>query len=317
MRLSEIYELIVRKGLERDPRTKKELKEVLDKNRREYRSLKGEDKKYFDRERLNHPFSDTRILYGDPKKNIRTIMLGIDIGGEELLAAYLLNEKGIGIDLVMSHHPSGLALANLYDVMGVQVNILHKLGIKLDIAKPLMKERMDEVMRKCIPSNLERTVDMARLLDLPLMCAHTPADNNVTYFLEKLFAAKKPKKVADVLRLLKSLPEYRDAMAKGTGPRLIGGAAKNKAGKVFVDMTGGTEGSKKVFARLSQAGVGTIVAMHQSEEHLKEAKAESINVIIAGHIASDTLGLNLVLDELTKKDDLKIIPCSGFVRIKR
>ena len=82
-------------------------------------------------------------------------------------------------------------------------------------------------------------------------------------------------------------------------------------------MTGGTEGPKRIFPRLSQAGVGTIVAMHLSEEHFKHAKTELINVVIAGHIASDTLGLNLLLDKLMKKENMRIIPCSGFVRIRR
>jgi len=40
--------------------------------------------------------------------------------------------------------------------------------------------------------------------------------------------------------------------------------------------------------------------MHLSEEHFKNAKDEQINIVIAGHIASDTLGLNLLLDELEK-----------------
>ena len=95
------------------------------------------------------------------------------------------------------------------------------------------------------------------------------------------------------------------------------GDPKKDAGKVFVDMTGGTEGPKKIFPRLSQAGVGTIVAMHLSEEHFKHAKDEHINVVIAGHIASDTLGLNLLLDEIEKSGKLNIIPCSGFIRVKR
>jgi putative NIF3 family GTP cyclohydrolase 1 type 2 len=58
--------------------------------------------------------------------------------------------------------------------------------------------------------------------------------------------------------------------------------------------------------------------MHLSEEHFKHAKDEYINVVIAGHIASDAIGLNLLLDELQKIDKgIKIIPCSGFVRVKR
>ncbi|UCD55589.1 MAG: NGG1p interacting factor NIF3 [Candidatus Omnitrophota bacterium] len=318
MKLEEIYNLIIKKGMEKDPRTKKELKNELKRIRREYRTLKIEDKKYFDKEKFKHPYADTRILYmGDRKKHIRTIMAGIDISGEELLTAYLLNEKGAGIDLVMSHHPAGRALSNLHGVMHIHTDILHRLGIEMDIAKSIMKERIEEVSRGFSKLNHQRSVDIARLLDISFICAHTPVDNHVVDFLEKLFDRKKPARVRDVLRLLKTIPEYQDAMVKGAGPNLIAGKENNKTGRIFVDMTGGTEGSKKVFARLSQIGVGTIVAMHLSEEHLKKAKAEFINVIVAGHIASDALGLNLILDELIKRYDFNIIPCSGFARVKR
>jgi len=317
MKLGEIYELVVKNGLEKDPRTKKELKSEMKRIGAERKALKGEDRKFFDKEMLKHPYADTRILYGDAKKDVRSVMVGIDIGGEELLTAYLLNEKGAGIDLALSHHPSGRALSNLSSVMHVHADVLCHFGVNKDIAKSLMKERMEEVSRKFSPMNTRRSVDIARLLNFPFMCVHTPADNHVAYFLQRLFDRKKPGKVKDVLNILKTIPEYRDAMANGAGPHLIAGKEKNRAGKVFVDMTGGTEGSRKIFGRLSQAGVGTIVGMHLSEEHFKNAKAEFINVIIAGHIASDTIGLNLLLDELDKKEALNIIPCSGFTRIKR
>jgi len=317
MTIAQIYELVIKKGIEKDPRSQKDINAEIKKSRDEYRKLKKREKQLFDKDRLKHPFADTRILYGDCDKVISNIMVGIDISGEELLAAYLLNEKGCGIDLVMSHHPAGKALANLFHVMGVHENILVKLGVEPKIAQSMMKERIDEVSRRFLPINHERSVDMARLLNVPFMCVHTPADNHVTYFLQKLFDKKRPKKVKDVLRILSGVPEYEDAIAKGSGPRLIAGKGDNHVGKIFVDMTGGTEGSKKMFARISQAGVNTIIAMHLGEEHFKAAKSEFINVVIAGHIASDTLGLNLVLDELQKIQPLNIIPCSGFVRIKR
>jgi hypothetical protein len=39
-------------------------------------------------------------------------------------------------------------------------------------------------------------------------------------------------------------------------------------------------------------------------------------VVIAGHISSDSLGMNLFLDELEKKG-IKIIPAAGLIRIPR
>ena len=105
---------------------------------------------------------------------------------------------------------------------------------------------------------------------------------------------------------------------RNAGPKVVVGDVKRRAGRVFVDMTGGTEGPKEIFERLTQAGVGTVVGMHLSEEHLKNIKQENMNVVIAGHIASDTLGLNLLLDKLVKKERaLEITACSGFRRFKR
>ena len=67
---------------------------------------------------------------------------------------------------------------------------------------------------------------------------------------------------------------------------------------------------------MAAAGIGTIISMHQSEEHRKEAEKYHINVVIAGHISSDSIGMNLFLDELGKKG-IKILPTSGLIRYSR
>ena len=77
-----------------------------------------------------------------------------------------------------------------------------------------------------------------------------------------------------------------------------------------------TSQSQDIYEKLSQAGIGTIIGMHISEEHRKEAEKAHINVIIAGHIPSDSLGVNLFLDTLVKKG-IQVIPCSGLIRVRR
>jgi hypothetical protein len=57
--------------------------------------------------------------------------------------------------------------------------------------------------------------------------------------------------------------------------------------------------------------------MHLSIEHTKEAQKNHINAVIAGHIPSDNVGLNLLFDELLKREKLKITPLSGFRRVER
>jgi putative NIF3 family GTP cyclohydrolase 1 type 2 len=99
---------------------------------------------------------------------------------------------------------------------------------------------------------------------------------------------------------------------------LLLGKDGNRAGKIFVDMTGGTEGAKEAIEKLADAGVGTMICMHMSDDHYKEAKKNHLNVVIAGHISSDNLGLNLLLDSAEKElGKLDVIEVSGFRRFRR
>jgi putative NIF3 family GTP cyclohydrolase 1 type 2 len=201
--------------------------------------------------------------------------------------------------------------------MDLQVDLLAKAGVKRTVAEDLLKKRKGEVERRVISANHTRSVDAARLLDIPFLCAHTVADNCVTKFLQDLLDKKRPKTLADVIKILDTIPEYKIASQNNAGPRILIGDDKKPAGKILVEMTGGTEGSTQAFSRLSQAGVNTLVSMHLSEEHYKVAREQYINVVIAGHISSDNLGLNLLLDKLEQKAKLDFVSCSGFQRIRR
>ena len=316
MKLKELYELAVKKGMENDPRGSAEIDRVLKKSAEKFKNLKDEEKKEFDREKLDNPYSDTRILNGDGEREIKTILAGIDVEVGEVLIADRLREKGRQVDLLLAHHPEGKALVGLYEVMNMQSEILEILGVPINVAQGIMSPRINEVRRGLLPLNHNKAVDAAKMFDIPLMCVHTPADNMVTAFLEKTFAEKKPETVGDIVSVLKEIHEYAEAVKIGAGPVVVVGDKERKAGKIFVDMTGGTGGSEDAFAKLSQAGVGTIVGMHIGEKHRKEAEKNHINVIIAGHMASDSLGMNLIIDEFVSKG-IEVITCSGLTRFSR
>jgi len=317
LRLEDVYRSVVNTGIKNDPRPKKEVQGLLSRNKREFRSLKGKKRSLFDKDSLFNPYNDTRILYGDREKEIRSIMVGIDMETPELLLADRFNQMGSPVDLVITHHPGGRALAELYKVMGVQTDQLKRLGMNKEVAEELMGERMAEVARGLHAKNCMRNIDTAKILDIPYMCVHTASDNMVNTFLQKLMDKSKPKTLGAVVDLLDSIYEYKESAKIGIGPKILVGDRKKLAGKIYVDMTGGTEGSKNVFARLSQIGIGTLLCMHLSEAHYKQAKKEHINIIVAGHISSDNIGMNLIFDELIKKDDFSIMPCSGFRRFSR
>ena len=265
-------------------------------------------------------FSDSAILFGNPNLEIKKIMVGIDIEVAELLLADRIRQKE-GLDLVIAHHPEGKAYVGLAQVMRLQIDLLTQAGVAAKTATKLLQERMAEVQRRVLPQNHTRPVDAARLLNMPFMNMHTPADNHVYRYLEAIFKQKanSVRLLEDVVKILNTIPEYRIASKFNTGPRIILGNPRRPVGKILFEMTGGTEGSKDVFDKLYKAGVRTLISMHLSEEHFKKVKDANLNVVIAGHISSDTLGLNLLLDNIEKsaKQNFEVIACSGFTRIKR
>lgn len=315
MKIKDIYTKAVQRGIEFDPRGKTEVESELTRAKKDFDELKEADKKKFDKESLTNPYADTRILYGDLDKEIKNVLVGIDMEVGEVLLADRLRSNGKPIDLIISHHPEGRAMAALYEVMGMQSGILLKYGVPINIAEDIMAERIHEVERRLLPANHTRAIDAAKLLDIPFMCIHTPSDNAVTNYLQNIFDEKEPNRVSDIVDILKDIPEYKDAMAEKAGPKVVVGSDKRKAGKVFVDMTGGTGGSKNVYEKLSQAGIGTIVGMHIGEDHRKEAEKHHVNVVIAGHMSSDNLGMNLLLDDILK--GVNITATSGFRRFSR
>ncbi len=168
-----------------------------------------------------------------------------------------------------------------------------------------------------MPINHNRSVDVARLLGLSMICIHTAADNCVARCLTQMIEEKKPSRLKDLLDLLKEIPEYRRSAALQVPPRIVSGSEESRTGKVFVDMTGGTEGAKEVFEKYAASGISTLVGMHISEDHLENAKKANLNVVIAGHVSSDCLGLNLLLDAVEKDERLEYVCVSGFERVRR
>lgn len=317
MKLSSLYKKAISVGIENDPRGMDVVVKEIEYTKKRFEDMKPKEKDSFDIESLENPYSDSRLLVGSGDEEISNIMIGIDIDVGEITLAEILRGKGRQIDLLMSHHPCGIAFGNLFSVLYMQAEILRTNGVPINIAEALTEGRMKEIERRLMPANHTRAVDAARLLNFPFMCLHSAADNMVANYLKKLFEEKKPYRLEDVLDLLLDIPEYKDGVKYNAGPKLLIGSEKRKAGKIFVDMTGGTEGAKDIFNSMSLTGVNTIVGMHMSEEHRKEAELHHLNVIIAGHIASDNLGLNLLLDRTLAGEQINIVECSGFRRIAR
>lgn len=317
MTIGEIYQLAIKMGIDADPRGREGVAKYLERQKKVYDDLPASKKEDFDLESLKNPYSDTRILFGDPSVAVNKVIAGIDFDSGEVVLTDRLNEKGQAIDLMIAHHPAGGALASLHEVMDLQVDLMASYGVPINVAEGLMNGRTAEVARKFGPYNHYRSVDSARLLAIPFMCIHTGWDNLGWKFMSGIFEKRNFDTVGDVMDELKKIAEYAQAIKYKTGPTLYHGNERNRAGRVVAsEFTGGTEGAREIYERLSAAGVGTILSMHLSDEHREEAKKHHINLVVAGHMVSDSVGANLFLDELEKRG-VEVVPASGLIRVSR
>ncbi|MCP6719514.1 MAG: NGG1p interacting factor NIF3 [Patescibacteria group bacterium] len=314
MKTKEIYNLAINKGIEADFRGREGVTNVLKRRRRKYENLPEKEKGDFNEDDLKNPYLDSQILNIAEDKEVKKVLVGIDIEPAEIILAKEIE----GIDLIISHHPMGKALANLHEVMDLQSDVLNQYGVPINVAEGLMRERISEVARGVNRLNHQRTVDTAKILGFNLICLHTSSDNLAARFLKEKIEEKDDLIILqDLIELLNELPEHKEAIKFGAGPRIFVGKKEGRCGKIaLTEITGGTEGSPKLYEKMAIAGIGTVVGMHISEENKKEAEAANINVVIAGHMSSDSLGMNLILDELEKRG-IEIIPCSGLIRVSR
>lgn len=243
-------------------------------------------------------------------EDIKKVAMGVDMELAEMLLA-----RELGADLVITHHPTGGSpRIDLHKVMDNQIDTMVRAGVPINKAQKALGEKKGQVERALHVSNYDRAVSAAKLLKMPFMGIHTPADivaeRTVQNLLDEKVNSKPKATLQDVLDALETLPEYQKTLAK---PVIRVGAKDDFAGKVFVTMAGGTGGGVNVHKAYFEAGVGTIVAMHMPEDVIKAVKEQNIgNIVVAGHMASDSVGINGLANALEEKG-IEVIRMSGLI----
>ncbi len=319
MKLETLFRRAVELGMQADIRDKKSFDRQFAKIKEKAKKLDGWQKEMFDEERTWNPFPDCRIINGTGEEEVKTLMVGVDIETAEVLLADRLRQNGTKIDCLFIHHPEGRALADLEKVMPMQVDVLAMHGVPVNHSEAQLKPRMDKIWRSIHADNLFRTERAAELMGFPAFCCHTITDNLVWRYMEKEICAKEYDDVSEILDALMKIPEYAYYAKKGNPPIIVNGSGSNRPGKIVAtEFTGGTNGPEEHLIAQSKAGVGTILSMHVTEKTLEAAKEHHVNMVQCSHMASDAIGINLLLDKLVKEEkNLKTVDVSGFIRVKR
>lgn len=235
---------------------------------------------------------DTEI--GCEGNDIKRVLAGIDMSDATLLAA-----KQLGYDCVAEHHGiMGKAVRIGEQMYKDQMMLMYKFGVPINVAQKAIEKRAKEESQKMHSKNLNRQADFAKLIGMPYIGIHTPADligqNIVQARMDELTKDRPFTTLQDVVDALNEFPEVRNALQD---PLIRVGSPDSYAGKVCVIFAGVTSSTAEVYKTFFDYGVGTLIMMHMPDDMVKELQAQNKgNLIIAGHMASDSIGFNRILD---------------------
>jgi len=241
-------------------------------------------------------------------ENIKKVLMGVDMDTAELMLA-----KQLGYDCVVTHHPRNTNV-DMLKVLDGHILKLEALGMPRNKGQKLLAERREELSYGMHVSNSRRSASAAKLMGMPFMSIHTPADKIGEAMVQKLlddkFANKPDTKVGEICDALEELTEYKNSVRK---PVIRVGGKESYAGKIYVLMSGLTGPGPDITKAYFEAGVGTLILMHIPEKDVKAVKEQKIgNVVVAGHMSSDSLGLNAIARKWAESG-VEVTMMSGIV----
>jgi putative NIF3 family GTP cyclohydrolase 1 type 2 len=241
---------------------------------------------------------------------VRRVFATIDCDVADLLMARVLR-----CDTILTHHPQGPAMLNGWKLIPLQIEQMMECGVPAARAEAAIQRRMQSVELNSHAQNYGRVVQAAQLMNVSLLNVHLPCDVITRRLLvEKMAAFNTPESRATVAEVVAALQEFPEQKQAATEPRVRLGSPERLAGRVAVAMAGYTNGGVEVLKAYFDAGVGTVLMMHFSESDLREAREQRLagNLIVTGHMASDSIGINVYLDELEQRG-LEVVRAGGII----
>jgi hypothetical protein len=243
---------------------------------------------------------------------VRRVYVGIDIDVAELLLA-----RALGVDGVIAHHPVGSrARLGVPAVIERHEAQMRAEGIPAGVAHEMMLARKRPVAHALHATNSDRVVDAARRLQVPLMNIHLAADIIVRQFFMEFVGRVVDglaTTVGSLIDELKTLPEMEASLVQ---PELWLGKAENPVGRWVVQMAAGTNSGAPIYRTYYEHGINTILAMHIDDRDLRELEQLQLpraNLVITGHMPSDSIRMNRVIDALEQRG-IEVIAGSGVIR---
>ncbi|HKZ88867.1 MAG TPA: hypothetical protein VJ300_01275 [Thermoplasmata archaeon] len=249
-----------------------------------------------------------------PATDVRRALFGIDVDSGDLVLA-----KQLGYDLVIAHHPTGgTAVLDFPRVLAKHGEILVRHGVPRDAAEAAVRDLVDSRAPSAHAANFDRLPSVARLLGLGLMCIHNPCDEIGRRVMDETLRSNlhDGARVQDAIELLETIPEFREAPTKIV---VRMGKPDNPLGAWAVHHGAGTNGGFPVARTAFEHRIDTVFYIHVDAGHLlrlheRFGREGAKNLVVTGHMASDSIGINVLVREL-RSLGLRVDTFSGIVDV--
>ncbi|MHA1228861.1 MAG: hypothetical protein ACTSPV_19220 [Candidatus Hodarchaeales archaeon] len=243
-----------------------------------------------------------------PGSNISSILYGIDIGVAELNYA-----KEQGYDCVMAHHPIGLV--NQWEEFYRHIDQMTGKGIPEAEAKQVVQDKILQFKFGAHARNYDAITSFARLIKMPFLNIHCPSDELgrrlVTESISKFVGEGEVSLDQVRSHLEQSFTEFRKAKTK---IEIVKGTPEDILGDWIFSHGAYTNGGYSIASLYYKYKIQTVIYIHISPPDLMRVmKSEQGQMIITGHLASDSIGINPYLDKLEEKG-LEITAIGGLIR---
>lgn len=132
---------------------------------------------------------------------------------------------------------------------------------------------------------------------MPLVNLHQPCDEYMRQVILKAIKSGRTEHVSDIVRSVSGIPEFRNA---ATRVEVKLGSERNRAGRWALVVAAGTNGGYGIAKAYFQHGVSTVIYLHVDYGELAKMREDKLegNLVVMGHLAGDSIGLNGLADLL-------------------
>ncbi len=244
-----------------------------------------------------------------PGARVRRLLAGIDLRAPELLVA-----RQLGHDAVLTHHPVGLGTLSFHKVLWRHVDQMVAAGVPEAVARAAIADTAEARRVLDAMANIDHDPSIARLLDMPYLNIHTPLDEVGRRRLADVASTVSPDAPVSALvaRFTEAFAEFR---AAPTAIEVPVGRPTHRLGRAVVSHGAGTNGGYAVAKAYFEHGIDTVVYIHCRPDEARRLATEfgaTKSLVVTGHIASDSVGINPYLDRL-RHEGLEVTTASGIL----